>query len=113
MTILVLLGFDFDIVTMFEILTDFVILLNFQDPLRSRVLCASVGEKGSHIVRTSCPRSRAPSFDLSLTLVNVAFCCFLDGAGIHATWKESAKSDRMGAEHSISACYWTPLKLKI
>lgn len=113
MTILVLLGFDFNIVTMFEILTDFVMLLNSQDPLRSCVLCVSVGEKGSHIVRTSCPRSRAPSFDLPLTLVNVASCCFLDGAGIHATWKESAKSDLVGAENSFSVYYWTPLKLKI
>lgn len=106
MTILVFFRFGFNIVTNFVILTEiWYCLLTVQDLLRSCVFVNIYGCKREPLVRTICPRSRTPSFNLPLTLVNGISCCFPDGAGMNATWKESVKSGLVGTQDFATCLY--------
>lgn len=84
---------------------DLVLPLTVQDLLRSCVFVNIYGCKREPLVRTICPRSRTPSFNLPLTLVNGISCCFPDGAGMNATWKESVKSGLVGTQDFATCLY--------
>lgn len=106
MTILVLLGFGFNIATNFEILTEiwycFWLLRIY---LGLVFLWVSMGAKGKLLLEQFVLEVELLPSTSPLTLVNGISCCFQDGASMNATWNESAKSGLVRTQDFATCLY--------